>query len=313
MSGERLYDILVLGGGPAGMAAALYAKRANLRVALLETNVTGGLANSTYTVENFPSYPEIHGMELMEKMRGHIDGLGVDVEEIFEIAGLSLEGEEKIVRGEDGVVWKAPAIILATGRKPIPLDVPTDCDQIHFCAICDGAPYKGKRVLVVGGGNSAFDEGLYLLNLGVERLTVAEAMDRFFAAEATQEALLGDPRVTGLKTTRIADIELTDGKLSAAVLENTQNGERTVLPVDGIFVFLGQSPNNEWFKDAIALDGKGYILAGEDMSTNIPGVFGAGDINHKPFRQITTAISDGTIAALAAEAYLRTKKLHTSR
>lgn len=313
MNGERLYDVLVLGGGPAGMTAALYAKRANLRVALLETNVTGGLANSTYTVENFPSYPEIHGMELMEKMRGHIDRLGVDVEEVFEIAGLALEGEEKIVRGEDGVVWKAPALILATGRKPIPLDVPTECDQIHFCAICDGAPYKGKRVLVVGGGNSAFDEGLYLLNLGVERLIVAEAMDRFFAAEATQDALFGDPRVMGLKTTRVADIELTDGRLSAAVLENTLTGEHTVLPVDGIFVFLGQSPNNEWFKDAIALDDKGYILVGEAMSTSIPGVFGAGDINHKSFRQITTAVSDGTIAALAAEAYLRTRKLHSAR
>ena len=154
---------------------------------------------------------------------------------------------------------------------------------MHFCAICDGAPYKGKRVLVVGGGNSAFDEGLYLLNLGVAELTVVEIMDRFFAAEATQDALLGDPRVKGFKTTKVVDVEVTDGKLSAAILENAQTGERTALPVDGIFVFLGQSPNNEWFKDAIALDDKGYILAGEDMSTNIPGVFGAGDINHKPY------------------------------
>lgn len=125
MSGERLYDVLVLGGVPAGMTAALYAKRPNLRVALLETNVTGGLVNSTYTVENFPSYPEIHGMKLMENIRGHIDQLGVNVEEILEIAGLELEGDEKIVRGEDGSVWKAPALILATDRKPIPLDVPT--------------------------------------------------------------------------------------------------------------------------------------------------------------------------------------------
>ena len=179
---------------------------------------------------------------------------------------------------------------------------------MHFCAICDGAPYKGKRVLVVGGGNSAFDEGLYLLNLGVAELTVVEIMDRFFAAEATQEALLGDPRVKGFKTTRVVDVEVTDGKLSAAILENAQTGERTALPVDGIFVFLGQSPNNEWFKDAIALDDKGYILAGEDMSTNIPGVFGAGDINHKPYRQITTAVSDGTVAALAAERWLRSRK-----
>ena len=126
--------------------------------------------------------------------------------------------------------------------------------------------------------------------------------------QATQDALLGDPRVKGFKTTRVVDVEVTDGKLSAAILENAQTGERTALPVDGIFVFLGQSPNNEWFKDAIALDDKGYILAGEDMSTNIPGVFGAGDINHKPYRQITTAVSDGTIAALAAERWLRSRK-----
>ena len=126
--------------------------------------------------------------------------------------------------------------------------------------------------------------------------------------QATQDALLGDPRVKGFKTTKVVDVEVTDGKLSAAILENAQTGERTALPVDGIFVFLGQSPNNEWFKDAIALDDKGYILAGEDMSTNIPGVFGAGDINHKPYRQITTAVSDGTIAALAAERWLRSRK-----
>ena len=197
---ERTCDIIVLGGGPAGMTAAIYAKRANLDVVLLETNVTGGLVNSTYTVENFPSYPEIHGMELMEKMREHVDHMGVEVEEVFEVTGLELGEDEKAVHG-DGIVYKAPAIILATGRKPIALDVPTECDQMHFCAICDGAPYKGKRVLVVGGGNSAFDEGLYLLNLGVAELTVVEIMDRFFAAEATQDALLGDPRVKGFKTT----------------------------------------------------------------------------------------------------------------
>ncbi|MFQ8738524.1 MAG: NAD(P)/FAD-dependent oxidoreductase, partial [Bilophila wadsworthia] len=190
------------------------------------------------------------------------------------------------------------------GLKPIALDVPTECDQMHFCAICDGAPYKGKRVLVVGGGNSAFDEGLYLLNLGVAELTVVEIMDRFFAAEATQDALLGDPRVKGFKTTKVVDVEVTDGKLSAAILENAQTGERTALPVDGIFVFLGQSPNNEWFKDAIALDDKGYILAGEDMSTNIPGVFGAAQTT--PYRQIHGGQRRHR-SALAAERWLRTE------
>ncbi len=304
---ERLCDLIVLGGGPAGMTAAIYAKRANVDVVLLETSVTGGLVNSTYTVENFPSYPEIHGMELMEKMREHVDSLGVEVEEIFEITGLELGAGEKIVRGEEAV-YKAPAIILATGRKPVALDIPTECEQMHFCAICDGAPYKGKRVLVVGGGNSAFDESLYLLNLGVAELTLVESMDRFFAAETTQKTLFSDARVTGMKSMKVADVELRDGRLAAAVLEDVRTGERTLRPVDGIFVFLGQSPNNEWFRGSVALDENGYILAGEDMSTNIPGVFGAGDINRKPFRQITTAVGDGTVAALAAERWLRSGK-----
>lgn len=301
---ERHCDLIILGGGPAGMTAAIYAKRANLDVVLLETGVTGGLVNSTYTVENFPSCPGIHGMELMEKVREQVDGLGVEVEELFEMTGLELGGDEKIVRGEEGV-YTAPAIILATGRKPIALEVPTECEQVHFCAICDGAPYQGKRVLVVGGGNSAFDESLYLLNLGVAELTVVEVMDRFFAAQATQDALFADPRVTGRKTTRVVDVELQGGRLAAAVLEDVRTGEQSRLPVDGIFVFLGQSPNNEWFRDALALDDNGYILAGEDMATSLPGVFAAGDINRKPFRQITTAVGDGTVAALSAEHWLR--------
>lgn len=304
MKEERKYDVAILGGGPAGMTAAIYAGRANLKVVLLETNITGGLVNSTYTVENFPSYPEIHGMELMEKMREHVDHMGVPVEEVFELERLDLTGPEKVIEGTD-CLFKSRAVILATGRSPVPLDVPTECDQIHFCAICDGAPYAGKRVLVVGGGNSAFDESLYLLNLGISQLTVVEVMDRYFAAQSTQDTLLGDARVKGHTGTKVADLVVEDGRLTAAILESVATGERTTLPVDGIFAFLGQTPNNEWFRDVVTLTEQGYIAAGPDMSTNIPGVFAAGDIVDKPFRQITTAISDGTIAALSAERWLR--------
>ena len=301
-------DILIIGGGIAGMTAALYAARANLSVRIVEKEVCGGLVNWTHTVENVPSYKSIHGMDLMTACREHVESLGVAIEEVNEVEEVRLDGQPKEIRTSEGDSFTADVVIIATGRKPIPLPVETAFEKVHYCSVCDGTAYKDKDVLVVGGGNSAFDEGLYLLNLGVAELTVVEIMDRFFAAEATQDALLGDPRVKGFKTTKVVDVEVTDGKLSAAILENAQTGERTALPVDGIFVFLGQSPNNEWFKDAIALDDKGYILAGEDMSTNIPGVFGAGDINHKPYRQITTAVSDGTIAALAAERWLRSRK-----
>lgn len=298
------HDLIILGGGPAGMTAAIYAARANLRSIILESNITGGLVNSTYTVENFPSWPTIHGMELMQKMREHVDSLNVPVEEVCEVEELHLQGVAKTVV-TDEATYTAPAIILATGRKPVPLETPTEAAEKHHCAICDGAPYKGKRVLVVGGGNSAFDESLYLLNLGVAHITLVEVMDRYFAAQATQDQLFASGKAEGLLQTFVHDVVVEGGKLAGVVLENKADGSRRTIPVDGIFVFLGQKPNNELFADQLELTKQGYIQAGADMSTALPGVFSAGDINDKPFRQIVTAVSDGAVAALAAEKYLR--------
>ncbi|MFV0423719.1 NAD(P)/FAD-dependent oxidoreductase [Oleidesulfovibrio sp.] len=304
MKEQKNVDVVILGGGPAGMTAAIYAARANLSAVLLEESVTGGLVNSTYTVENFPSYTTIHGMELMQKMREHVDSLDVEVEEVCDIESVSLEGDVKVVE-TDEVVYNAKAVILSTGRKPIPLDVPTECDQVHHCAICDGGPYKGKRVLVVGGGNSAFDESLYMLGIGIEHITLVEKMDRFFAAQSTQDSLLGTGKVDARKSTIVHDLVVEGDTLKAAVLENVETGERETVAVDGVFVFLGQLPNNELFKDVVTLSKGGYVVADQHMATNVPGVFSAGDINDKHYRQITTAMADGTIAALAAERYIR--------
>lgn len=302
MKERHACDLLIIGGGPAGMTAAIYAARANLRTILLESNITGGLVNSTHTVENFPGRPGVHGMELMESMRAHMDSLPVTVEEVCDVRRLLLDGQEKCAE-TDEAVYTAKAVILATGRHPIPLETPTEADEVHYCAICDGAPYAGKRVLVVGGGNSAFDESLYLLGLGVGHITLVESTDRFYAAQSTQDALLGSDKVMALTRTQVSDLVVRDGHLAGAELEG-DFGRKTV-DVERIFVFLGQRPNNALFADQVALTDAGYIRAGEDMSTNLPGVFGAGDINHKTFRQITTAMADGTIAALAAERYLR--------
>ncbi|WP_300669156.1 NAD(P)/FAD-dependent oxidoreductase [Desulfoluna sp.] len=307
MKPEQHVDLVIVGGGPAGMTAAVYAAQANLSTVILEESVTGGLVNSTHTVLNFPSYPKIHGMELMEKMRAHVDSLSVPVEEICEIEALSLEGEMKTVE-TDEELFRSRAVILATGRKPVPLDLPTECDEVHYCAICDGGAYKDKRVLVVGGGNSAFDESLYLLQVGVSTLTLVESQNRFFAADTTQTQLLADDRVEARTGTKLVDLCLEEGRLAGAILENLATGNRETLPVDGIFVFLGQSPNNDLFKDQITLSEKGYILAGADMGTNLPGVYGVGDINEKIFRQITTAMGDATVAALSVERYIRTLK-----
>ena len=304
MKEKQAVDILIIGGGMAGMTAAVYAARANRSCVMLESSITGGLANSTYIVENFPSYIEVHGMELMQKVRGQVDHLGVTVEEVCEIERIDLISSPKIVETEE-LVYEARAVIVATGRKPIPLDVPTECSQVHHCAICDGAPYKGKKVLVVGGGNSAFDEGLYLKQLGVSDITVVEVMDRLFAAQSAQDALLGCGNVSCQLTTVVKDLVVENDTLKAAVLENKATGETSTIEVDGVFVFLGQLPNSELFKDVLTLDKTGYVIADENMQTNISGVFSAGDINVKAFRQLTTAAADGTIAALMADRYIR--------
>ncbi|UJX39689.1 FAD-dependent oxidoreductase [Desulfovibrio sp. JY] len=300
------YDCIILGGGPAGMTAGIYAARAKLKAVVLESNITGGLVNSTYTVENYPSYPSIHGMELMQRMREHLDSFEVPVEEVCEVERLDLTGVVKVVE-TDEAIYQARAVILATGRKPVPLETPTPCDQVHHCAICDGAPYAGKRVLVCGGGNSAFDESLYLLSLGVAHITLIEIMPRFFAAAATQESLLGSGKAEGHTETRVVDLEVAGDLLVAAILENVATGKTWREEVDGVFVFLGQRPSNELFKDQVTLTEAGYVPATSDMSTNLPGVFAAGDIVDKPFRQITTAVADGTVAALSVERFLRAR------
>ncbi len=304
MKPEHHCDCVILGGGPAGLTAAIYAARAKLSAVILESNITGGLVNSTYSVENFPSYPSIHGMELMRRMRAHVDGLGVPVEEVCAVERLDLAGKVKTAE-TDEAVYRAPAVILATGRKPVALETPTECDQVHHCAICDGAPYAGKRVLVAGGGNSAFDESLYLLSLGVAHVTLIEVMPRFFAAAAAQEALFASGKAQGHTETRLVDLEVTGDRLTAALLENTATGETWREPVAGVFAFLGQIPNNALFAEQIELTKAGYIPAAVDMATSLPGVFAAGDIVDKPFRQITTAVADGTVAALSAERFLR--------
>ena len=299
----RIYDLIILGGGPAGMTAAIYAARASLRTIILESNITGGLVNSTYSVENFPSWKSVHGMELTQKMREQVDALGIDVEEVCEVEELRLTDDIKTVCTSDGD-YQARAVILATGRAPVPLETPTEAEEVHYCAVCDGAGYAGKRVLVVGSGNSAFDESLFLLRLGVRQLTIIGSHDVFFAAKQTQDMLFKEACASGRTHCEVKDLVAPKGHLTAVLLKDTRTGDVETLPVDGIFVFRGQKPNNALFAGQIELS-DGYIITDKAMRTNLTGVFAAGDIVDKQYRQIITACADGAIAALSAEAYLR--------
>lgn len=298
------FEILILGGGIAGMTAAIYAARANRRTAIVEQEICGGLVNYTHVIENFPSFKSIPGMELMERVLDQVESLGVEVDQVAEIIGISLTDPTKSIETED-YLYRAPVLIIATGRKPVGLPLETDCQEVHYCAICEGSAYKDKRVMVLGGGNSGFDESLYLLSSGVSHLTIVDILPEFPAARETREALLSRPNVSAFPGSRLKDLKIGD-RLEGAVLEEIETGRSWTEEADGVFVYLGQRPATEPFKGVLDLDENGYILANPDLETNLPGVFAAGDVIPKRYRQITTAMADGTIAALNADRFLNT-------
>lgn len=300
---NKQYDLIIIGGGIAGMTAAIYGARSNLSTLVIEEEVCGGLANWTHTVENFPSHQEINGMELMDTIKNQMIACGTDLIEVVNIENFDLEGLIKKISTNEGV-FSARAVILAMGRKPIMLPIESNWDEhIHYCSLCDGILYKGKDVLVVGGGNSAFDESLYLESIGVKSVTIVEAMEQCTAAESTQQKALSTGKFTIFTSTKLTEIE-ADGKSANIELRNIASGEKQQLKVDGMFVFIGQKPATDTISDLIKTDKYGYILATSDMNTEIEGIFAAGDIISKKYRQLTTAMSDGTIAALEAHRYL---------
>ena len=302
MNGQS--DILIIGGGIGGMTAALYAARANLSVRIVEKEVCGGLVNWTHTVENVPSYKSIHGMDLMTACREHVESLGVTIEEVNEVEEVRLVGQPKEVRTSEGDSFTADVVVIATGRKPIPLPVETAFEKIHYCSVCDGTAYKDKDVLVVGGGNSGFDESLYLAGLGVRSIHIVEMFPACAAAQSTQDRALATGIIRASVNTTITALKpLPDGRCRAS-LKDTASGAASEETVDGVFCFIGQKPNTALFEGLIDME-KGYIRTDEDMRTSLPGVFAVGDVRAKRYRQITTAMGDGTIAALEAERFIR--------
>ena len=293
-----------LGGGIGGMTAALYAARANLSVRIVEKEVCGGLVNWTHTVENVPSYKSIHGMDLMTACREHVESLGVAIEEVNEVEEVRLDGQPKEIRTSEGDSFTADVVIIATGRKPIPLPVETAFEKVHYCSVCDGTAYKDKDVLVVGGGNSGFDESLYLAGLGVRSVHIVEMFPACAAAQSTQDRALATSIIRANVNTTITALDpLPDGRCRAS-LRDAASGAASEETVDGVFCFIGQKPNTALFEGLIDME-KGYIRTDEDMRTSLPGVFAVGDVRAKRYRQITTAMGDGTVAALEAERFIR--------
>ena len=303
MKPTKEFDLLILGGGISGMTAAVFAARANLRTAIIEEKACGGLANWTQTVANFPSYVSITGMELMDRVLEQVETLGVEVDQSAEVVRLEVTGSVKIVETSEAI-YDGKAVILATGRQPIQLKLETNCERIHYCSVCDGSAYAGKKVLVVGGGNSGFDESLYLLSLRVSEIIMVEAIENCCASESTQAKLRSHRNVT-IKTCTCVTAITEDVNGCRVTLKNRRCQENETVYVDGVFVFIGQCANTRMFRGIIALDDNGYILTGPNRDTNVPGVYAAGDVVQKDYRYLTTAMADGTIAALSAAKFIR--------
>lgn len=302
------YDVLIVGAGPAGLAAAIYAARARLKTLVVDESVPGGQVKTTHKVSNYPGFPEdVSGKELAAAFAAQAQRFGARIAKAVEITAHDLRGPEKrlVLDEEDEVI--APAVIVATGAKPRELGVPGESRfkgrGLSYCATCDGAYFDGKDIHVVGGGNSAVEESLFLTQFA-RTVTIVHQFDEFQAEPASVQEALAHPKVKALLSHEPRGFH-GEQALERLEVEDLRTKERKVLPTDGVFVFVGMTPRTDLVKDLVPLAPGGYVETTEAMETPVPGLFVAGDIRAKRFRQITTAVADGTIAALAAQRYVK--------
>lgn len=300
-----MYDVIIIGAGPAGLTAGIYAARGGLKTGIIEMAMPGGQAAATEKIENYPGFPEgIGGYELMNKFHQQAQSYGAEF--IFEQAqSLELTGSiKKIVA--DSQTYEARAVIVAAGSLPRLLGVPGE-DIFHgrgvsYCATCDGAFFKGKKVVVVGGGDAALEEGVYLTKFADE-VTIIHRQTVFRAAQISVDRAKNNPKVRFELNTIVEEV-LGSEKVEGVRLHNVKSDQTKNLPVDGVFIYVGTRPNDMFLNGELNVDERGYITTDNLLRTNIAGVFAAGDIRNTPLRQVATAVGDGAIAAVEVEKYL---------
>ncbi|MCH3971435.1 MAG: thioredoxin-disulfide reductase [Oscillospiraceae bacterium] len=301
-----MQDVIIIGGGPAGYTAAMYCARAALSVTLLETFAPGGQMGTTETLENYPGFPQgVGGFELAQSMKQQAENFGAVTKlESVESAELS-SAAEKIVHCTSGSIYKAPVVIVASGGSPRELGLPNERalrgKGVSYCATCDGMFFRGKEVVVVGGGDTAAADAVYLARI-CKKVTVIHRRDTLRASRAYLEPLKKAENIDFLWDSVVT--EIVGAPVSGVKTANKKTGEVSSVPCKGVFVAVGNLPNTAFLKGQISLTNGGYVDAGEDTCTNVPGVFAAGDVRRKPLRQVVTAVSDGAVAAHMAEDYL---------
>ncbi len=307
---ELNYDLAIIGAGPAGLTSAIYAGRAKINTVVIDKGNPGGQVNVTHIVANYPgTESEIQGFMLMHKMFMQAKNNNVDFLSSSEIEDLDLSN--KTIKVDDDKLIKAKTIILSTGAKPRSLGLPGEDELfgngISYCATCDGAFYEGKDIFVIGGGNTAVEEALFLTNF-VNKLTIIHQFDEFQANKMASDEALNHPKIDVMWSCEPRAF-IGDKSFEKLEVENLKTKERMVLDGrDGVFIFVGYVPQTELFEKQVDLDEWGYVQADELMKTSKDGVFVAGDVRNKTYRQITTAVSDGTIAALEVQKYLKNNK-----
>ena len=302
---DRIYDTVIIGGGPAGYSAALYSSRAGLSTLVIEKMTVGGQMALTGDIDNYPGFDSgVDGFTLGMKMQSGAERFGA-LSEYAEVTAVDLCGKIKLIETTLGV-YQARTVILATGAEPKRLGLEREDELtgrgVHYCAHCDGRFYKDKTVAVLGGGNSALTDALYLSRIA-KKVYLIHRRDKLRASKIYRDAILEKDNVELIYNSRVAEL-LSDGKLLGVRLEDVENGNLSELSLDGVFVSIGREPVSRIFSEQVRLDENGYVIAGEDTKTGIDGVFAVGDLRTKELRQVVTAVADGAVAAYHVEEYL---------
>lgn len=306
---EKIYDTVILGGGPAGISAGVYCARGNISCAVIDTSLLGGQPTNYLEIENYLGFPSIEGWELSEKFEEHLDKFNVEKFTMEEIQSVDLISNPKAIKTLKGE-YKAHSVIIATGAKPSKLNVKGEQEftgrGVSYCAVCDGAFYKDKTVVVVGGGNAAVEEGIYLTKFAL-KVYIVHRRDALRADKIVQERAFKNNKIEFIWDSVVQEIQ-GDGKVQTAIVKNLKTGEISHIQTDGVFPYIGFTPNCDGFNGQLQQDEKGFITVDENLQTSIPGVFAAGDVRVTPLRQVITAVADGAIAGVSAVKYLERVK-----
>lgn len=304
-------DIIIIGGGAAGLTAAIYTSRAGLKTLLIEKGMTGGLAGTTDLIENYPGFPDgINGMELMKRIKSQAEKFGTEIREFEEVKSVKPDstGFQPVVEVEtDKAKYRTSALIVASGTVPKLLNVRGEKEfrgkGVSYCATCDGPLFRNKDVIVIGCGNSGLQEGEYLLKF-VKSITFIEFLPYMTGEKILQERLSKQSNVKFMLNHMVTQINGKD-MVDSVTIKDRQTGEKKTIPAEGIFIYVGLLPNSDFLKSVVKLDNSGCVITNEQMETSVPGIFAAGDIRSKEVRQISTAVGDGALAAVMTEKYIR--------